>query len=84
MKPVEKNNINGGIQDIYKFPNGYGASVIEGGTMARGLELAVLEVSENGDTNLCYTTPITDDVLGHLTRDELKETLEAIESLPKR
>ena len=25
---VETNNVNGGTQRVYKFPNGYGASVI--------------------------------------------------------
>jgi len=71
---------NEGIALEFKFANGYGASVIKspysyGGK--HGLwELAVLFHEE-----LCYTTPITDDVLGHLTWEEVEETLEQIEKL---
>lgn len=61
------------------FPNGYGASVIDTGYGSRdGLfELAVL-----ADGKLCYTTPITSDVLGWLTADDVDATLAAIEALP--
>jgi hypothetical protein len=33
----------------------------------------------NGE--LCYDTPITDDVIGHLTFQEVVDTLKEIESL---
>lgn len=55
-----------GDQYEFAFANGYGASVIRhefsyGGP--EGLwELAVL----NSSGDLCYTTPITSDVIGHL------------------
>ncbi|OMI07662.1 hypothetical protein BVL54_19750 [Bacillus paralicheniformis] len=58
----------GGLRGIYRFPNGYGASVIAGGivTAHRGdnyIELAVLRFEEGSeDYDLCYDTPITDDV----------------------
>lgn len=58
----------------YEFKNGYGASVLRssysfGGD--RGLfELAVLK-----DGNICYDTPITNDVIGYLTADEVTEYL---------
>ena len=70
-----------GIQRIYKFKNGYGASVVMhngsyGGN--KGLwELAVL--NEEGD--LCYHTPITQDVIGHLTDTKLQSILEEIKAL---
>lgn len=41
-------------------------------------ELAVLK---NG--HVCYDTPITHDVIGYLTADEVGEILEKIEALPK-
>lgn len=65
----------------YEFKNGYGASVLRssysfGGD--RGLfELAVLK-----DGDICYSTPITNDVIGYLTADEVTEYLQQIEKLP--
>lgn len=72
---------NLGIQKIYKFENGRGASVVRnpfsyGGE--KGLyELAVLD--ENG--NLDYTTPITNDVIGWLTWEEVIELLRKIKEI---
>ncbi len=77
---VERNK-NQGIQKIYKFENGRGASVVlspysYGGE--KGLyELAVLD--ENG--NLDYTTPITNDVIGWLKWEEVIDLLRQIKEL---
>ena len=75
----------GGIQQIYKFPNGYGASVVchpfsYGGDEGKW-ELAVVTFSGD-DWRLTYKTPITDDVLGYLSDEEVQQTLDAIEALP--
>lgn len=69
-----------GHQWKFKFANGYGASVIDDGygSPAQPYELAVL----GPDGSLCYDTPITDDVLGWLTAEEVAETLAKIEALP--
>lgn len=69
-----------GKQWKFKFGNGYGASIINNGHGGdQGLyELAVLDA--NG--NLTYTTPITADVLGYLSPDEVGEALAKIEALP--
>lgn len=69
-----------GHQWKFKFANGYGASVIDDGYGAnQGLyELAVL--GPNGGID--YDTPITDDVLGFLSPDEVGEALAKIEALP--
>jgi len=68
---VETNEHYGGVQRVYKFSNGYGASVIRhkgSYGYSKGLwELAVLD--EFGE--LDYTTPITNDVLGHLSEEEI-------------
>jgi len=40
-------------------------------------EVAVLDK----DGELCYDTPITDDVIGYLTFQEVADTLKKIESL---
>lgn len=62
----------------YRFPNGYGASVIEG-EKSYGLELTVLEFSESeyGDT----ASEFTDDVIGFIDDKELDEILERISRL---
>ena len=80
MIPIEMNSVQGGLQMIYKFDNGYGASVIqhEGsyGSHKGKWELAVLCHGA-----LCYDTHITDDVLGHLTWSEVDEKLNEINRL---
>ena len=64
---------------IYKFDNGYGASVINDGYgRESGLcEIAVLD----SDGHLTYSTPITSGVLGWQTQEEVEAVLTAIESL---
>jgi len=68
-------------QKVYKFDNGYGASVVCGlGTYGgnSGLfEVAVLD----RDGNICYDTPITGDVLGFLDFQGVAEVLNKIKAL---
>lgn len=70
-----------GYQLVYKFDNGYGASVIKHDMSYGGknglYELAVLDK----DGALCYTTPITEDVVGHLTMGEVDKLLVEISHL---
>lgn len=80
----------GGTQRLYRFDNGYGASVVRfpysyGGDS--GLwELAVTEYHGEGTDSysLTYETEITNDVIGHLTEGEVDELLARIEALPAR
>ena len=78
---TKKYEILNGVGYEYQFDNGYGASVVKhdgsyGGK--QGLyEIAVLD--SGGD--LCYSTPITDDVIGHATEETIYETLDKIKSL---
>lgn len=78
---IKQHKKNDGVQKIYKFPNGYGASVIcnpysYGGDM--GLwEIAVLDKKGY----LTYETPITNDVIGYLNDDEVIEVLNKIKEL---
>lgn len=69
-------------QQIHQFDNGYGASVIDDGYGREdGLyELAVLDAKGH----IVYDTPITRDVLGWLTADEVKDVLADIQTLPPR
>ena len=77
---TETNDFNGGIQKVYEFPNGYGASVIKhkgSYGYSKGLwELAVLNEGE-----LCYDTEITNDVIGHLNDPEVDRILRQIKEI---
>ena len=70
-----------GIQKVYTFRNGWGASVVMfpgSYGFEKGLwELAVLDA--NGE--LCYDTPITNDVIGHLDDTMTGIILERIKNL---
>jgi hypothetical protein len=78
----------GGPQKVYRFANDYGASVVcHVGSYGypRKWELAVLKYDGAGewDWNICYDTPLTEGVIGHLTAGEVRDLLVRIEALPK-
>ena len=81
----KNSDIGNGVHAVTKFENNYGASVVKhdysyGGKI--GLyELAVIKYDEDGEWDLCYDTPITGDVLGYLSEDEITEYLIQIEQL---
>lgn len=76
----------GGTRATVFFPNGYGASVITGGMFytdpAHPYEVAVMKGTSDEDSSLTYETPITDDVLGHQTADDVERVLAEIAALP--
>ncbi len=69
----------GYIAKMY-FPNNYGVSVISGGgaytDKDNPYEIAILY---NG--KLCYTTHITDDVIGYQTEEEVTEVMKQVQEL---
>lgn len=75
-----------GIQKIYRFPNGYGASVIMN-TISKGFEDGLWELAvvyfKNNQMYLTYNTPITSDVIGYLTDQDVESLLIQIENLEK-
>ena len=75
-----REGVKGMSQSIVTFENGYKASVINDGYGSdEGLyEMAILDSSGTID----YTTPITDDVLGHLTEADVMKYLKQISELP--
>lgn len=84
---VEKKPKNGGIHYVFRFENGYGASVIKGPWTYGGpldlWEMAVVRFFGEGsmDYNLDYDTEITDDVCGYETDDDIRELLARIKAL---
>jgi hypothetical protein len=71
-----------GLQARVEFPNGYGASVVIG-PYSYGGDLGLYELGVTKHGVLCYDTPFTSDVIGHLSPDDVTEYLGKIESLPK-
>ena len=77
----EQGTIYDGIRRKYTFENSYGASVIShSGSYGGKFGLWELAVLYNDD--LCYTTPITNDVIGWLNEEDLQVVLNKIKSLP--
>jgi hypothetical protein len=73
-----------GVQAKYFFDNGYGVSVIKSSHSYGGsdglYEAAVLKRLEE-DWEITYDTPITSDVLGHQTVEDIDSLLFEIEKL---
>lgn len=71
-----------GAQQLHRFDNGYGASVITDGYGSHSglMEVAVL-VWDGDSYEITYDTPVTSDVLGYLTQDEVTKTLGDIAAL---
>lgn len=68
-------------QSIVQFSNGYGASVVLGPYTYGGkdglYELAVYDK----DGQITYDTPITNDVLGYLSEEDVEKILTDIKNL---
>ena len=78
-----------GIAARHFYPNGYGVSVVQfispyGGSSygaEEGLyEVAILKGLEE-DWEICYDTPITDDVIGYQSVEDIDNLLSQVESL---
>jgi hypothetical protein len=71
----------GGIIAKQSYANGYGVSVIQGpGSYGFGEGLYELAVLKGG--GLCYDTPITDDVEGYLTPENVTNLMRQVQELP--
>ena len=85
---VEKKPMNVcGIDYVFRFENGYGASVIKAYWTYGGpqdlWELSVIRFfgKENNDYELDYFTEITDDACGYETDDGIRKLLARIKAL---
>ena len=89
----KKHPAGNGFQGLAEFPNGYGVSVVRfklsrpfGPQIGYGSytsdedewELAILK-----DGSITYNTPITEDVIGHLTKDQVTEIMKQVQELKK-
>jgi hypothetical protein len=85
LKLESRDDAWGGEVATVFFENGYGASVIYWDNYytsnANEFEVAVL-IGKADSFSLTYETDITSDVLGHLSKDAVTETLQAIQELP--
>ena len=77
LEPLE-----GGVQYVFHFPNGYGASVIKFfgsyGYEDDLWELALLKETSEGKWELEYTELVGFDALGHLTDEKVNKCLKRI------
>jgi hypothetical protein len=89
VKREDHKDLNWGVQYVFRFENGYGASVIKH-TGSYGFqedlwELAVIQFdskdAEDYEWELTYDTRITDDVIGWLTDKEVRDLLRKIKEL---
>ena len=73
-----------GLQAILFFPNGYGISVVRNDwslTRFNTWEIAILKGTES-DYDLCYDTPIADDVIGYCSEEKVSNIMKQIQDLP--
>lgn len=81
---IEFSRYIGHMQTVYKFPNGFGASVIEIYYYEEDyIEVAVVKFDKNGEYRLDYSTPITDDVIVVTDIEERDNVLQQICDLEK-
>lgn len=83
---VEKTDIHAigdggrGVQYIFEFENEYGASVIKR-PGSYGYDKDLWELAVLYRDALTFTTPITDDVLGYLSTDDVRKALIKIKEM---
>lgn len=85
FKELASNTIHeDGIQYKAFYPNGFGVSVVQHpfsyGNREGLWELAVF-IGNEDQYSICYDTPITGDVMGYLTEEDVDATIEAIQKL---
>lgn len=77
-----------GYQAILRFPNRYGASIIQGRfaytTNTSEYELAIVEFDDQGAMSFARDTELGDYILGHLSLEKTYQVLNLIKDLPPR
>lgn len=82
---MQKDELDDGVQYVFKFKNNYGASVVKRpgsyGFDKDLWELAVIYWDNDDEWFITYDTCITSDVIGYLTNAEVDELLVRISKL---
>lgn len=73
---------HGGVGARATFPNGYTVSVVCH-SYSYGGDAGLYELAVMRGGRIVYDTPITDDVLGHLTEDDVSAVMREVQELPK-
>lgn len=67
-------------QAIMHFENGYGISVLKGDIFySNGTDTYEVDILHNGE--LCYDTPITNDVIRYVTSEQITDIMKRIQEL---
>jgi len=69
-----------GIVSRTQFDNGYEASVVKS-DYTYGGKNGLYELAVFKDGEICYDTPITDDVIGYLRPEDVTDVMEKIQQL---
>ena len=70
-----------GVKCKMVFENGYGVSVVCH-THSYGSKNGLFEIAVLGkDGDLTYVTPVTNDVIGYLSREEVTKIMEQVQEL---
>lgn len=78
-----RNALYGGFHWVFTFDNNYGISIIKhDGSYGHSENLWEIAVLYKDD--LCYDTPITDDVIGRLSEEKVLDYARQIRDLPER
>lgn len=76
----ESHPLGFGMRATADFDNGYGVSVVCGDLFySNGMDTYELAVTKDG--YICYDTPITNDVIGYLSEDEVTEVMKRVQEL---
>ena len=81
FKGVSYDLSGGGVRACMQFDNGYHISVVKNTFSYGGPEVLYEAAVLNRDGSLAYDTPVTDDVIGHLTPEEVTDVMRQIQEL---
>ena len=69
-----------GITSRTEFDNGYGISVVKS-PYTYGGDKGLYELAVFKDGEICYDTPITDDVIGYLRPEDVTDVMAKVQQL---
>tara|TARA_R100000458_G_C8247271_1_gene224911 strand:+ start:294 stop:770 length:477 start_codon:yes stop_codon:yes gene_type:complete len=68
-------------QGKWYFDNDYAVSVIQSSMIYSNYEIGIMKKNLDGEYDMCYTTPITNDVIPCDTEDEVTQIMQKVEAL---